>query len=163
MATFPVTTCNPPLGLQPDIETVRVINRTGSATVVGEVVMFDLASDTTEVTTIGGGETGVLSNVITPTTAGLRVGVFAICLEAVADNAEMDVVLRGKVKALVEGGDAAAVYDMLTPRNGQPELFSDAVTGGEKIVGTPLEASAAGTAELITILFDGFYGIGATD
>lgn len=158
MATWPLTTVNAPLGLQPDRQTARVNNRTGSATVVGEVVQFDLASTTTEVTTIGGGETGVLANVITPVTAGLQFAWYAICTEIAADNAEMEVVIRGKVKALL--ADTAAAGEGLVAQNGQIDLTPlDTSVDEQKIIAIALE-TASSDPDLKYCLFDGIYGFG---
>lgn len=145
-------TVNAPLGLQYDQRRCRVINRTGSATVVGEIVMFDLASSVTEVTTVGTGETGIFANVITPLAAQLRFGLFGICLEIAADNAEMEICVSGRVKALV--GDTAAIGAPLIAQDAQVDLTDTTGALGQKILGVALEATTS-NPQLALILFDG--------
>lgn len=152
---------NPPLGVQFDQQTCRVINRTGSATVVGEVVAFDLTSSITEVTTNGTGETGMFANVITPVTGQLRAGLFGICKEIAADNAEMEIVLQGRVEALV--GDSPALGALLIAQNGEVDLTDTAGAAGQKILGIALETTST-NPDLIWVLFDGISNsFGASD
>lgn len=155
---------NAPIGLQMDQRSCRVINRTGGATRIGDVVQFDMSSVATETTTGPTGSAGLTGNVITPATADLKIGWFAICLEVAADNAEMNVCYWGRVKAFVEGGTATttsnAVYgDPLTARNGQKELFADAVTGDEKVIARVADETTAGTAELTWVWFSGIVNV----
>ncbi|UCC71263.1 MAG: hypothetical protein JSV86_12820 [Gemmatimonadota bacterium] len=149
-----------PLGLQPDVEKVRVINRSAATRAVGDVVMFDLEATDGDVSTFRpGDENSIFANVILPATAGLRNGWFAIVTEGGADNAEMTVAIRGVVKANVSGLNAAALTDELAAVNGQDTLDSDAVAAGERVIGRPLETTAGGTEEQIYVLFNGIEGI----
>jgi len=159
--TWPRALGSGPLGLQPsDRMTARVVNNTGSATLVGELVMFDMALAGDATNFRDGDALSAYTSVRTPATAGLLGFWFGICLEAVADGAEMEVVLKGRVPALVKGTNAAALGDALSALNGDEELDSDVIAAGEKILGFPEETSAAGTAELIDIIFNGIEGFG---
>ena len=162
MTSFPVSTIGM-LGLSPDQQLVRVMNRTAAAATVGNLVMFDLhQTDAASTTFTTGATTSGLANVIVPATEGLLYGWFGIVTQGGADNAEIEVCVRGKVQALVTGTNLAdEEADWLSGINAQSTIDTDVASGGEKILGVPLEATAGATAESIWILFNGIEGFGS--
>lgn len=162
--TWPVAEAGAPRGLQPDQQLVTVINRSGGARVVGDVVMFDLdAGDADTTDYVSGSENSVFTNVILPETTHLRDGWFAIVTDlrtgAGADNTEMTVCVRGRVTALI--GSAASKGAALIAANGVDSLDDTAGTAGQKIIGKLLvPTTGAATAEVI---FNGIEGFGASN
>jgi hypothetical protein len=148
---------------------VRVINRSGATLARGSLQAFDLAAagDTANYTV--GDDLSIF--VSTVDCASDIAGWFCICFSDTsgnvaatpAANAEYIAVIRGVTKALVQGGDDAALADWLIPdTTPDNQLLSDAGTAGEKIIGKPLEVTTGGgSAELIDILFNGIEGFGA--
>lgn len=141
-------------------------NRTGSTLAIGAVVQLDIgASPATESTSkdptaVFG--TSIWHNVVTPTTAGLKSGIFAIALESIADNASGKFRLRGIVEALqFETSDGAvAVGDDLYAVNASVNLGTVA-TASAKVLGKAMDVIAdADPASLATILFNGIEGLG---
>ncbi len=159
--SFPFPVIGGTFGAQPDQELVRVMNRSG-ARVVGDLVQFDLhQTDAASTTFTNGATTSGLANVILPATEGLLYGWFGIVTIAGADNAAITICVRGKVRALVTGANLAdEEADWLSAQNGQDTIDTDVASGGEKILGVPLEATAGATAEMIWILFNGIEGFG---
>jgi len=96
-----------PHGIEPPGEYVVIAtNRTGAATVVGDVVQFDLLRGDGDVSTFTGGANSVWGNVVVPTAAGIKLKlIFGVCLEAVADNADLKVMIRGTTTAACTTGD----------------------------------------------------------
>lgn len=157
--SFPLAPAGAPLGLQPDKEEVRVMNRTGGAVVVGQAVQFDLAQSDGDVSNSTVGDTASsLANVIS--VAGTDPEkIFAVVTEAGADNAEIKVCLRGSVDVSV-AGSVQGTGSALTVVATQAAFDTDAVTGS-KIVGMLLEAKpSTGTDTGVRVLFDGVHGFG---
>lgn len=157
--SFPLAPAGAPLGLQPDKEEVRVMNRTGGAVVVGQAVQFDLAQSDGDVSNSTVGDTASsLANVIT--VAGIvPEAIYAVVTEAGADNAEIKVCLRGAVDVSAGGTANLTAGSALTVVSGQAAFDTDLITGS-KIVGMLLEDKASGNATGVRVLFDGVYGFG---
>ena len=154
----------PPFGTQPGPPDKAFIwNRSGATRAVGDVMQLDLAQTATETT----------NNLVGDTASGFANGVLGVALQqeygiffivtggSLVDNGSMQVHFSGIIDANVSGANAAALYEPLTVITAQDNLTSNVVTT-EKIVGIVLVASAAGTEELIQILFDGWHGFGST-
>jgi hypothetical protein len=160
--------CGPGVGLFFANEDTVVWNRTGAATAVGDLVMFDIADTQaeTDTTLTEGSDSSTFGNVIQPTTAGIgAVGghggyFFGIALEAVADNAKCKVRIRGIVPANLSSA-AVTIGSMLVGANAASTLVAASTTAGVKRLAIAREAngSAAGT---FSVLFDGINGFGAT-
>jgi hypothetical protein len=110
-----------------------------------------------------GSETSGFASVIDPATSELIHGIFGIVVVSGADNALIKIQLSGIVDALVGGVDAAALYEPLTALNGDRVLTSEAPAPNSKQVGIVTTVTAAGTDELVEIIFDGIYGFGRVD
>ncbi len=154
----------PPFGVQPGPPDKAFIwNRSGATRALGDVMQLDLGQTATETT----------NNLVGDTASGFANGVLSVELQreygiffivtggALGDNQLMQVHFSGIIDANVSGANAAALYEPLTVTAGQDNLDSDVVTT-EKHLGIVLVASAAGTEELIQILFDGWHGFGST-
>lgn len=153
------TTVQPPTGLQIlDID-VTAWNRSGDVAVIGDVMVFDMAS--TEATSIpNNGTTGVFETLIDPATAHIATFACGVVVSllggAGADDTKVKVRVQGIVEALVAG---------TTPTKGQPLGLADGVhsltnapTAGDRAVGILLETTATGT--VASVYFDGINGVG---
>ena len=133
--------------------------------VAGKVLMFDLAkADAASTDFVSGSDNSIFTNVLTPTTAGINHGWFCVLTESIADDADGMAVVRGVVSAFIDGSDAAALADLLSSKNASANLNSDAPGVGVefKVIGKPLQTTAAGTAEKVLVLFNGIEGFGST-
>lgn len=140
---------------------VTATNRSGDATGIGELVMFDLAQSATEVdnSTPGSsdadGSNSAYNNYINPSiAAGQRAYIFGIALEAIADNATGSIQVRGRCTAKVA---AATVAGSLLVGNADGEMDIAAGTGDSKVLAI---AEGADTANQAPVLFDGLAGFG---
>lgn len=152
-------------GLQPVNFDKPFFNRTGSELAIGSLVQLDIGaspateSTSKEPTAVFG--TSIWHNVVTPTTAGIKSGLFAIALEVIPDNASGQFRLRGIVEALqFESAGAVAVGDDLYAANASITLGT-AATASAKVLGKALDVIAdADGAAIGTILFNGLEGLG---
>jgi hypothetical protein len=146
------------IGLSFQPHDVQVYNRTGSTTLVGNLVMFDHKQTATETTnSIEGRDDGAYSNVVQPDADMDSRGFWGICLEAAPDNALMRIRVRGRVDALVR--NTAALNEPLNAEGGQDSL-SAATSGGNKCLGIPEATTPDNNAALIPIIFNGIEGLG---
>ena len=148
------------VGWSPGSDEALVINRTGSSVAKGQLLALDIGQTDGDVSDNDvGSENSGLTNVIAPTTAELAHGIFCVALEGADDDKKLKAKFSGIVQALVSGTNAAAVGEPLTAVNAQDELESDTPAAGSKVLGRVLDATAAGTAELTRVLFDGANGL----
>ena len=155
-------TAGPGDGLFPADYIVEATNRTGTATVLGDIVMFDMLQGATEVdnatpgSSDADGNNSAYNNFVVPLITGFMSRAFphGICLEGIADNASGRVLIRGRVTAsvatLTDTGDAlvaAADHEM---------VIADGTTD-QRIMAI---AESADTANLAPVLFDGINGFG---
>lgn len=152
-------------GLKPVNFDLPFYNRTGGTLAIGSVVQLDIgASPATESTSkdpTAEFGTSIWHNVVTPTTAGTKSGIFCVALESVADNTSGRFRLRGIVEALqFESTGAVAVGDDLFPTNASVALGT-ALVAGAKIIGKAMDVIAdADPAALATVHFNGIEGFG---
>lgn len=104
----------------------KVYNRTGGATVVGGVYMFDMAMSQAETTTYDWMDAAsAWRNIVaqgtyttdtgTATVPGNYAGFFCVATAAVADNAEFEVVVQGEVSMLTLAVNATQHFPKWTP------------------------------------------------
>lgn len=149
-----------PLGLNKSSpETVRCTMR-GSAGSKGQIVRFDLAASDggTTASTAFGNATNPTANVLLSTAShnGVQMTtpwLHGVLMADVADDAQVDVCIRGVVQAL--GGDTSAANVGLSPVTGS-EL--GACIDGSRIIAIALETLADGA--LKWVIFDGINGFG---
>jgi hypothetical protein len=140
-------------------KTAKVYNRTGGASVVGQVYELNMSlSDGATTVLAAGGSAGATANAVKVTATGRNCYPLVVCNEVAADDALMEVILYGPCTAFVKGSDLAAVTDALHATTGDEELDTDEVAGA-RVVGLCLAATANGTGVLASIYFDG-RGIG---
>ena len=135
-------------------------NRTGSATVVGEVVAFDLMGSDGDVSVHSSDSLDPFRNVITPIAAHLVGWRFGMCLQAVADNAEGKLMVRGGGDALLTASTNNVTGDLLMPIAG---TTWSKVTDGKVCVAIALDdGSTTSTAAVGSVYFDGKASLGAS-
>jgi len=121
-----------------------VKNGTGSATVVGNVVNFDVSSSTDGLT------------VKQPATANLSA--FAgVCLEAKADGDAVKIQTLGPVDAYVSGNTGSALGDVLITANGVDYFTRSGAADGKPAFAVLCEAYTATTPALKSVLVFGSY------
>ena len=145
------------------------VTKRGGAAAKGDVVMFDLANADTATTnnTLGGLASG-WKNVIEPTTALEEKGIFAVALEAIADDAEGWVRVYGIVDAFCHTEDtqdlAAGELMYLDVSVEVNALTADlpASTDNNKYLAISLEAQTTDptTPTLYSVWFNGVDGFG---
>lgn len=158
----------PGVGLFFANEDCVVWNRTGAATAVGDIVMFDIADTQTETTTTltEGDDASPYANVIQPTTAGIGVlgagahtgYFFGVAMDVAADNAKCKVRVRGIVPARCDTS-AILLGSTLHCTNASSALTL-AATAGFKRLAIAREATG-GNAGNYSVLFDGINGFGS--
>lgn len=163
-----------PIGL----ERRRVYNRTGGATVLGQVYQFDLGFTTTStvessvtdgllsaVTTLKWGNSeSAWKNIVLPATAFLRQGIFCRADEAVADNEPLMVTIVGPTTltnstTAVGDGTVTAGYQHFEPVNGSAlALYATAATTTSRIVFVNTESFVIATSAIATAtgMFNGY-------
>jgi hypothetical protein len=141
----------------------KVMNRTGSAVGVGDVLQFDLLASQAETTTVSLGESSsIFSNVIAPTAAAIRGEawtIFCVALTAGADNTEIQVQTYGILPAFVIGaaGSMAVGTDLVVTTAKNFDIVSEA---GEIIVGIGAAAVTTPTSRTLGLVyFNGFVGM----
>jgi len=151
-----------PLGLgiaQP--EKVRVKLRGGTAVVAGDIVKFDIAStDTTSVvhSLNSGGASDPLSNVILSAAtdaSGSDRFFHGVALEAIADDGEGFVAIRGMVDAKVVTASGTAGRSLSVAGTGTLDLPAS----GDWVCAIAQESPVASPA-LTRVIFDGINGFG---
>jgi hypothetical protein len=141
-----------PWGLQYETLDIIVTNRTGGSTVVGTPYKLDLTCSDGDVTdnAAGASDSG-LANIIAVDDDDVEI--VGIALDAVADNKELRLRLKGRVQALVNGG--VTIGQPLEPAAADLQLLQ---VGGQ-CCGYCLVAP--GTADALEwVLFDGLNGFG---
>ncbi|RLA58139.1 MAG: hypothetical protein DRR04_11650 [Gammaproteobacteria bacterium] len=150
-----------PFGLPGPEELVRhAFNRTGAATTLGQLVMFDCALvDDESVTMDFGAEDSGLSNMTAPTTAGLVHGFFGIVMDAVADDKKMRVMVRGVIRAdLNDAYGTLNGMQTFSAVDGQDSLEFTTQGAGNRVLARPL--SIKDSAGQVAVLFDGLGSLG---
>lgn len=156
-----------PWGLADEFE--YVYNRTGATSVVGDVVIADIAASQAETTAITGGvddNTGPFKNVIlVPAGAGIHkdIAPLGIVMEAVADNAPMKIQVCGFVAVMnatnvgAAGTPAGGGILLIQSTTGTAgKLDVQTVTANVRAVGWATSAhTAAAGAEAVSGWFDG--------
>jgi hypothetical protein len=135
-----------------ECEQQAFFNRSGGATVEGEVYTRDIKRSATESTTVR----TALSNLVDPATANLAQPI-AVAQGVVADDDSNLFVTKGRCKALVNGTTDVAAGDYLKTTNGS-NAFSKAtfaVGSVEFAYARALEAQTADSNVLIEVeIFD---------
>lgn len=135
-------------------------NRTGSATVVGEIVSFDLMGSDGSVDVHSTDALDPFANVITPVAAHLVGWLFGICLEVVADDAQVKVLVRGVGDALLTASTNNETGDLLMPIAG---TTLSKVTDGKAAIAISLDdGSTTSTAAVGSVYFDGKSSLGGS-
>lgn len=162
MAQFLSPTGGPGDGLFFDNTVVRITNRSGATTAVGEVVMLNHAQANEVDNGIPGssdsdGNNSVYNNYIDPaiTSPFLKHSIYGIALESIADNETGRVLFRGRVNAAVASATVAGTALVATADG---EMTVAAGTGDSKVIAIAEEAD---TSNLANVLFDGINGFGA--
>jgi hypothetical protein len=144
------------LGLQgPSTIIRRMINQTGAATVVGQLVMCDETQVIATTTDIGT-TTSTQTIVDAPDATLHHYARFGVCMAAALDTAEVDVMFRGRMRANTVG--AVAEGDALIPAATGNLAAAASTSGGAKIVAVAKETTAG--AGLADVAFDGLSGFG---
>lgn len=152
---------NPPFGFEPELRTVRAIPR-GAAAAKGEIWQFDLARSDGDTTNFQvGDDNSCFANLVASSAAGVESGVFAIALEAIAEDKPGRWALCGLVEALVQKNSGnIAINDVLVSTASQKYLDAD-VTAGARHLAKAMEAKTGpSTATLAWVWFDGLDGFG---
>ena len=163
MTGFFLPTAGPGDGLFPSDYIVEATNRSGAATGLGEVVMFDLAQSATEVdnSTPGSSDTdgnnSGYNNYINPAITGpfIKHYFYGVALEAIADNASGRVQVRGRCTALVAGATAAGTA-LVANADGEMDVATGATD--TKVLAI---AEAVDVGNLALVIFDGVHGFGS--
>jgi hypothetical protein len=152
-----------PVGLGSPLNMYRMVyNRTGGATAIGDIVMFDGAlSDAATLTADMGATDSATSNVIQPVdTAGeLIVAWFGVCMEVAADDKLMRVQVKGIARASID-----ATYATVNLHTGRftgktaTDVLDVVGTAGDKVIALGIAAGVTTTPALV--LFDGIDGFG---
>lgn len=149
-------------GFYPGLEQL-VCKVRGGSVVVGDVMMFDLLkADAASTTASAYASTSIFSNLIPPSAGavlGTSPGIFAVCLEAAADDASCLVALSGPIDAMVIG--AAGSMAIGTPLVATTSKNLDIVVAtGEVVLGVGMAALATPTSRALgSVWFSGFYRI----
>lgn len=149
------------LGLGAHPIKARVIAR-GASFVRGDIVMFDLANaNAASTNNLVGSEASGLTNVIAPTTAGVRAGILAVCTQDIAQNTRGYVMLRDILEAYVfKGAGSIAVGDRLVAISASTNLDGDDAAG-ERWVAIAFEAATTPSTHIRKMVaFDGINGFG---
>jgi hypothetical protein len=154
---------NPPLpiGTKPIPEVWRCVNRSGTATAVGQVVQISATGEVDDNAYLG--SSGMTGQFTKPTTALLHYGIYGICLEVASDNKECEVMVSGVVDSfvLMATGSAVAGITPLVAVNAQTYLDGVPATG-EKIIGIALaDLTTPTSATACKVFFDGIHGFGS--
>lgn len=134
-------------------------NRSGSAVLKGDVVMFDTDLTATETTNlIPGDEASGFRNFVDPSAAGLLAGLFGVCVEdgGIADDASGKVLVMGVVDMHVTGS-IVALTQIVPVAAAAGEGAAAAGSGREKVIALTLADEANNLAKC---LFDGINGFG---
>lgn len=151
---------HPPFGFEPHRSIIRATARL--AVNAGDIVQIDVGQSDAAVDTFSvGRETGAFANVIAPTAAGVKSGIFAVALETLADNEAGQFLLSGLVQvSVIKGAGNVVAGDPLVAIASQDWLDA-ALAAGEKYVALALEALTAPTsATSCWVWFDGVDGFG---
>lgn len=167
---FSLPTAGPGGGIWvPEVDATEVINRSGGAVAVGDVLQFDMQATDGDVTTFDFGDpNSIWKNVIAPRAGaitGNEVAVFCVALGAAADNATISRVrIYDKVdQAFIIGatGSMAVGTDLVvtTAKN-----FDIVVATTEVIVGIGGGAVATPTTRTLggPVFINGFRGLFAS-
>lgn len=140
-------------GWFPRTEKCKVWNRTGGASVVGEIYQMNFALTGSETTTLDndGSDASAFANVIVST--GEPAAIYVLCLEVVADNAEMEVMLSGVAETISVTGAAAVNGALMIPASGASDA-QHVGAANEKVCGIAFTTGASTTSGL----FDGVNG-----
>jgi hypothetical protein len=91
---------NPPFGFEPTRTTIIATPRIAAAK--GDILQFDIGQSDGDVTNFQvGSPNGAFANLIAPTAAGVKSGVFALALEDVAADKQGNFLLSGVVEGKV--------------------------------------------------------------
>lgn len=156
----------------------KVWNRTGGATVVGQVYQFDLGFTTTSTTEssavdglllpvttmLWGNSESAWRNIVTPATAYLRQGVFCRANAAVADNEPLEVTVIGPTSlknstTAVADGAVASGFQHFEPVNGSSlALYAIASTSTVRQVFMSSAPFTIASSAIATVdgMFNGF-------
>ncbi len=154
------------IGIDPDRVERYLMNRTGSATFVGQVLAVDLrsaASESGSEYSPSKSETGCFGNGVLPSGTDITCGQCAIVLEVVADDKPVLCMFRG-----IDSGFVLRQAGSGSVATGDPLVIDTAgkldatVAAGEKYFAKFLEDTATidGTGGLHRVLFDGLTGFG---
>jgi hypothetical protein len=148
-----------PTGLQIVDEIIYVYNGTGSSTLVGDILGFDLASGLDY--NLVSGSTSPWTKVIQPTAIHAQTCPVCVATEAVAAGAYLRAIVRGQVvTAQYSAGGAVTAGNFGYVTNGQRYLtISNTMSGTAHIV-APVTLDAIGGAGTgtINVMFDGVCG-----
>ena len=133
-----------PIGLWPEPELIRVVNRTGGHRSEGSIIMWDILAWRAKGATYGPGEQPPpIVDVVLPAMAQLKYGLFGVVTSGGNDGEWMVACVQGKVRAKVSGSMAAARGTPLVAVDGEDFLNSDELAPGRKIVARALDLDQA--------------------
>jgi len=153
------------IGVQPHGHTARVINRSGGALVVGDLVVtsFAHASVTYPATTIAQARLTPFANVVkadgSPVTLGFLGAVVDVGSSSGANGTEVVVQFGGVCKVKTTATAAVSIGSVLGPSDTAGELTTGASTTSTYPAAISLQALASGTAVIdVLLLSDLWFG-----
>jgi hypothetical protein len=151
---------NPPFGFEPTRTTIIATPRIAAAK--GDILQFDIGQSDGDVTNFQvGSPNGAFANLIAPTAAGVKSGVFALALEDVAADKQGNFLLSGVVEGkVIRASGSVAAGDPLVAVAASPNA-DGVLAAGEKYVALALEAKTTPTSAVACWMwFDGLDGFG---